>query len=84
MVGESTTVQFTIKSNVPLPSSAFIKVDMPKLNPGSPRSLRRPYIDEASLGCTAVENVDAGLTCTFASLNTTHDRLKIHNIYPQG
>jgi hypothetical protein len=29
-VGKPTAAQFTIKSDVPLPSSAFITVDMPK------------------------------------------------------
>ena len=55
-VGKKTAAELTLKSNVPLPSTAFITVDMPKLNPDAPRPLRRPYIDldVAPLECTAI------------------------------
>lgn len=57
---------------------------MPKVNPGAPRSLRKAYVDKDALKCTAVEKVDAGLYCEFFSLNNTHDRIKIKNIFPSG
>tara|TARA_B110000285_G_C14537636_1_gene343571 strand:+ start:113 stop:505 length:393 start_codon:yes stop_codon:yes gene_type:complete len=85
-VGKPTAAHFTIKSNVPLPSSAFITVDMPKLNPSAPRPLQRSYIDteETPLACTSIQGVDPALTCSFTSFNATYDRLKIENIFPNG
>jgi hypothetical protein len=84
VVADLTTTEFTIRSNVPLPSSAFITVDMPKINPSAPKSLRKSYIDESSLACSSVETVDPALTCTFSNHNKTYDRLTIKNIYPNG
>lgn len=85
-VGKVTPAELTLKSNVPLPSSAFITVDMPKVNPSAPTPLRKPYIDtdEYPLECTSIEAVDPGLYCSFTGLNRTHDRLKIENIFPNG
>mgnify|MGYP000894255717 CR=1 FL=1 len=57
---------------------------MPKRNPGANPSLKQAYIDESTLSCTSIQNVDAGLTCSLIVLNTTYDRLKIENILPNG
>ena len=84
-VNKATKVQLNLMNNIRLPHDSIITIDMPKMNIAAPRSLRKSYVvDEGSLSCTAVQNVDQGLQCKFENIDTENDRLTITNILPDG
>jgi ABC-type amino acid transport substrate-binding protein len=72
-------------NSIPLPHDSIITIDLPKMNIEAPPSLRKSYVvDAGSLSCSAIQNVDAGLECSFENIDSLNDRLTITGILPTG